>query len=121
MADLADDGRPAEPLMTLTEAAAATGRPPEAIRAMIRRGKLKATKGNDGRYLVAVAVRIDGCYGPERTPRDELPTAGPRVGEPFADLIPGADPAETVAGAGHFLQEDKGEELGERIASWLRG
>jgi haloalkane dehalogenase len=43
------------------------------------------------------------------------------VGERFAELIPGAEPAETVAGAGHFLQEDKGEQLGERIAGWLSG
>jgi len=34
-------------------------------------------------YLVAVALRIDGCYGAEGVARDELPTAGPRVGEPF--------------------------------------
>jgi haloalkane dehalogenase len=52
---------------------------------------------------------------------DSDPIFSPRVGERFAELIPGADPAETVAGAGHFLQEDKGEELGERIARWLRG
>jgi prophage DNA circulation protein len=44
--------------MTLAEAAATTGRPAEAIRAMIRRGKLKATKGNDGRYLVAVPAEL---------------------------------------------------------------
>ncbi len=34
-------------------------------------------------YLVAVALRIDGCYGAEGMVRDELPTAGPHVGEPF--------------------------------------
>jgi haloalkane dehalogenase len=50
---------------------------------------------------------------------DSDPIFSPRVGERFAELIPGAEPAETLAGAGHFLQEDKGEELGERIASWL--
>jgi haloalkane dehalogenase len=50
---------------------------------------------------------------------DSDPIFSPRVGERFAELIPGAEPAETVAGAGHFLQEDKGEELGERIARWL--
>src|SRR4051794_12734963 len=44
--------------MTLVDAAAATGRPAEAIRAMIRRDKLKATKGNDGRYLVAVPTEM---------------------------------------------------------------
>jgi hypothetical protein len=30
-----------------------------------------------------------------------------------------AEPAETIAGAGHFLQDDKGVEIGERIARWL--
>ena len=34
-------------------------------------------------YLTAVAVRIDGCYGAEGAARDELPAAGPKVGEPF--------------------------------------
>jgi haloalkane dehalogenase len=52
---------------------------------------------------------------------DSDPIFSPRVGERFAERIPGAEPAETIVGAGHFLQEDKGEELGERIARWLRG
>jgi haloalkane dehalogenase len=52
---------------------------------------------------------------------DSDPIFSPRVGERFAELIPGAEPAETLTGAGHFLQEDKGEELGERIARWLGG
>jgi haloalkane dehalogenase len=50
---------------------------------------------------------------------DSDPIFSPRVAERLAELIPGADPAETLAGAGHFLQEDKGEELGERIVRWL--
>jgi haloalkane dehalogenase len=50
---------------------------------------------------------------------DSDPIFSPRVGERFAELIPGAVPAETLSGAGHFLQEDKGEELGDRIARWL--
>jgi haloalkane dehalogenase len=50
---------------------------------------------------------------------DSDPIFSPRVGERFAELIPGAEPAETLVGAGHFLQEDKGEQLGERIARWL--
>jgi haloalkane dehalogenase len=52
---------------------------------------------------------------------DSDPIFSPRVGERFAELIRGAEPAETIAGAGHFLQEDKGEELGRRIAKWLAG
>jgi haloalkane dehalogenase len=51
---------------------------------------------------------------------DSDPIFSPRVGERFAELIPGAEVGEPLAGAGHFLQEDKGEELGERIAAWLR-
>jgi haloalkane dehalogenase len=51
---------------------------------------------------------------------DSDPIFSPRAGERLAGRIPGAEPAQTVAGAGHFLQEDKGEELGERIARWLR-
>ncbi len=50
---------------------------------------------------------------------DSDPVFSPRVGERFAELIPGADPAETVEGGGHFLQEDRGEVIGERIARWL--
>ena len=50
---------------------------------------------------------------------DSDPIFSPRVGERFAELIPGAEPAETVEGGGHFLQEDRGDVLGERIARWL--
>jgi peroxiredoxin len=34
-------------------------------------------------YLAAVSIRITGCYGAEGAARDELPTAGARVGETF--------------------------------------
>lgn len=34
-------------------------------------------------YLVAVAVRIGGCYHPDAIPRDDLIEAGPRLGAPF--------------------------------------
>ena len=30
-----------------------------------------------------------------------------------------AEPAEIIEGGGHFLQEDRGEAVGERIARWL--
>ena len=43
----------------------------------------------------------------------------PQVAERFARLIPGALPAETVADAGHFLQEDAGEEIAARIVRFL--
>jgi haloalkane dehalogenase len=39
----------------------------------------------------------------------------------FIDAVPGAAGQEhvTIEGAGHFLQEDKGEELGAAIAAWV--
>ena len=43
----------------------------------------------------------------------------PAHAEHLAAHIPGALPAEIVAGAGHFLQQDKGEEIAERIVRFL--
>ncbi|HEX6662824.1 MAG TPA: haloalkane dehalogenase [Gaiellaceae bacterium] len=51
---------------------------------------------------------------------DSDPIFSPRVAERFAELIPGAELLRPVEGAGHFLQEDAGEEVGARIAKWLR-
>jgi len=42
------------------------------------------------------------------------------AGHRFANAIPGAGPLETIDGAGHFLQEDRGDEVGTRIADFLR-
>jgi haloalkane dehalogenase len=50
---------------------------------------------------------------------DSDPIFSPRQGERLAARIPGALPAETVEGAGHFLQEDKGEEIAARIVGFL--
>jgi haloalkane dehalogenase len=51
---------------------------------------------------------------------DSDPIFSPRVAERIAELIPGAELQEPVAGAGHFLQEDAGEEVGQRVAAWLK-
>jgi haloalkane dehalogenase len=45
----------------------------------------------------------------------------PRSGQVFCDLIPGAGEQVRVEGAAHFLQEDRGEQIGERIAALLAG
>jgi haloalkane dehalogenase len=50
---------------------------------------------------------------------DSDPIFSPRAAERMASLIPGAGPAEFVAGAAHFLQEEKGEEIAERIVRFL--
>lgn len=49
------------------------------------------------------------------------PIFSTRTGGRLSDLIPGADPLDTIDGAAHFLQEDQGEEVGRRIAAWLAG
>ena len=50
---------------------------------------------------------------------DSDPIFSIRVAERIAELIPGALPAETVVNAGHFVQEDAGEEVAERIVRFL--
>jgi haloalkane dehalogenase len=50
---------------------------------------------------------------------DSDPIFSPEAAARLAARIPGAGPAEIVAGAGHFLQEDKGEEIAERILRFL--
>jgi len=50
---------------------------------------------------------------------DSDPIFSPAVAERMAARIPGAGPAEIVPGAGHFLQEEKGEEIAERIVRFL--
>lgn len=45
----------------------------------------------------------------------------PKSGQVFCDLIPGAGEQEKVANAAHFLQEDSGQEIGERIRRFVSG
>jgi len=50
---------------------------------------------------------------------DGDPIFSRRAAEVIAELLPEAELDPPVEGAGHFLQEDRGEQLGERIAEWL--
>jgi haloalkane dehalogenase len=50
---------------------------------------------------------------------DSDPIFSTAAAERMAARIPGAGPAEIVAGAGHFLQEEAGEEIAERIVRFL--
>jgi haloalkane dehalogenase len=43
----------------------------------------------------------------------------PRAGQVFSELIPGAGEQVRVEGAAHFLQEDSGEAIGERVLELL--
>ena len=48
------------------------------------------------------------------------PVFVPKVGERFVERIPGANELELIGGAGHFLQEDQGQEVGRRIGAFLQ-
>ncbi|HZQ81604.1 MAG TPA: haloalkane dehalogenase [Gaiellaceae bacterium] len=51
---------------------------------------------------------------------DSDPIFSRRAAEVMAELLPNAELAAPVEGAGHFLQEDQGEEVARRIADWLK-
>jgi haloalkane dehalogenase len=53
------------------------------------------------------------CFG------DSDPIFRPEVAHAIAQLIPGAGPAHIVENAGHFVQEDAGEEVAARIVEFL--
>lgn len=44
----------------------------------------------------------------------------PKAGQVFVDLIPGAEDQVAIEGAAHFLQEDRGGVIAERILEWER-
>lgn len=50
---------------------------------------------------------------------DKDPVLGLAAGRRFEELIPGAGAMIVIRDAGHFLQEDKGEELAEHIRAFL--
>ena len=52
---------------------------------------------------------------------DSDPIFSTVAAEHMASRIPGAGPAEIISGAGHFLQEEKGEEIADRIVRFLAG
>jgi haloalkane dehalogenase len=71
----------------------------------------------------AAGQRVEEALAQDRRPTlilwaDADPVLPPQAGERFAAAI-GREPPRYVAGAGHFLQEDQGEEIGRQIAAWL--
>ncbi len=50
---------------------------------------------------------------------DSDPIFNPRAGQLFVDLIPGAEELRVIEGGGHFLQEDRGEEIARQIVDFL--
>jgi haloalkane dehalogenase len=50
---------------------------------------------------------------------DSDPIFSRRAAEAMAELLPNAELDPPLEGAGHFLQEDRGEQIAARIAAWL--
>ena len=50
----------------------------------------------------------------------EDPIFPPSVGQRLAEAIPGADELELVPDAGHFLQEDQGQAVADKIVAFLQ-
>ena len=90
MSEQIDANAAERPLVPLAEAAALAGRHPEALRGMLRRGRLEGVRGNDGRWLV------------------RLPS----------DLVAGQQPADAQAAAGLLeeVAELREEVAGLRLA-----
>src|SRR5262249_46300289 len=47
------------------------------------------------------------------------PVLEPRIAEQFVELIPGAEGPVLIEGAGHFLQEDRPDELAAAVCDFL--
>jgi len=67
----------------------------------------------------AVLADLDLPFLTAFSDADPITAGGER---PFQELLRGARGRDhvTIRGAGHFLQEDAGPEIGRRIAEWLR-
>jgi haloalkane dehalogenase len=71
--------------------------------------------------MLEVRERLRSYDGPALVVfSDGDPIFGRAAAEAMAALLPGAELDPPLAGAGHFLQEDRGEAIGDRIAEWLR-
>ena len=70
--------------------------------------------------MTAVRQELGHWTGPVQVMfSDGDPIFSIRAGQRFVDLIPGALELEVVAGAGHFLQEDAGPEVAQRLVGFL--
>ena len=96
---------------------------PESRIGVVQFPELVATSSDHPSAPAMLAVR-DGLRELDRPAlvlfSDSDPIFSRRAAELMAELLPNAELDPPVEGAGHFLQEDRGEVLGQRIAAWLR-
>ena len=95
---------------------------PESRVGVVRFPELVATSSDhpSAAAMLDVRERLRGFDRPALVLfSDSDPIFSRRAAERLAELLPDAELAEPVEGAGHFLQEDRGTEVGRRIAAWL--
>jgi haloalkane dehalogenase len=96
---------------------------PESRIGIVQFPELVATSSEHPSAPAMLAVR-DGLRRLDRPAlilfSDSDPIFSRHAAELMADLLPNAELDPPVEGAGHFLQEDRGEVLGTRIAGWLK-
>ena len=103
------------PRLSLADAAARLGKSVDAVRAMIRRGKLATVRGNDGRLLVTVPPSLDQATDRPRPGADE---AGDRLslgdeGQVSRLLV---ERDEALAEADHWREQAHRAELAQARA-----
>jgi ribosomal protein L29 len=100
MADLAEDA----PWLSLTEASQRTGRHVNALRSMVRRGRIESRKGNHGQWLVRLPAELPADPGSADGPADDETVAAlnaevAELREELAGLRAGLKAAGDVAEA----------------------
>jgi hypothetical protein len=83
---------PEGPWLLLAEAGRRTGRHPDTLRAMIRRGRLNGRKSNSGAWLVQLSPRTVSGSDPEGRPNGS--GGGPEGDPDGPDIRPDIDPEE---------------------------
>ena len=95
---------------------------PESRVGIVRFPELVATSSShpSAPAMLDVRTRLGSCEQPALVLfSDSDPIFTRRAAEVMAELLPNAELDPPVEGAGHFLQEDRGEVVGRRIADWL--
>jgi hypothetical protein len=92
------------PWLSLTEAAQRTGRHVNALRSMVRRGRIESRKGNAGQWLVRLPAELPADPGPADGPADDWTVAAlnaevAELREEMAGLKAGLKAAHDVAEA----------------------
>src|SRR5438067_447487 len=95
---------------------------PESRVGIVRFPELVATSADhpSGPAMLAVRDRLRELDRPALVLfSDSDPIFSRRAAEVMAALLPDAELDPPLEGAGHFLQEDRGEAVAARIAAWL--